>query len=123
MSRSSLGASAPVWLCEWWDQVDGRTLEVVDGFPCGVGAQLAVDTTLVSPVKSDAQHRSSANRSTWPEDANEATYPELVGKADGNFTRCSLRFGDHIACGRTSVAILLMHTVLPTPSIVMPLHA
>ena len=41
-----------------FNQVDGRRLEVVvDGFPLWNGAQLAIDTTMVSPVRSDGTAR------------------------------------------------------------------
>ena len=37
-------------------QADGRRLEVVvDGLPLFRGAQLAIDTTLVSPLRGDGQ--------------------------------------------------------------------
>ena len=65
---------------------DGRRLEVVvDGLSLFQGAQLAIDTTLVSALRADGTPRSRA--ATTPgaalDDARtreETTYPELVGE-------------------------------------------
>ena len=49
--------------------LDNRRIEVVaDGLPLFHGAQLAVDTTVVSPLRQDGTPR------------KEATYPELHGR-------------------------------------------
>ena len=64
---------------------DNRRLEVVvDGLPLYGGAQLAVDTTLVSALKSDGEpRRGAADRDGVALAAarrdKERTYPELVG--------------------------------------------
>ena len=67
------------------DRVDNRRLEVVaDGFPLHGGAQLAIDTTLVSPLGEDGSVKRCVDRT----DAavlveagrrRERTYPELAG--------------------------------------------
>ena len=66
---------------------DARRLEVVaDGLPLFVGAQLAIDTTMVSPLHRDGKARRGTART---EDGNsldearkrkERTYPELTGE-------------------------------------------
>ena len=64
------------------NQLDGRRLEVVaDGLPLHGGAQLAIDTTMVSPLHRDgrarrgtAQHKEDARR------RKERTYLELAGE-------------------------------------------
>ena len=64
-------------------QADGRRLEVVvDGLPLFRGAQLAIDTTLVSPLRGDGQpHRRSVDVDGAALDEarrrKERTYPEL----------------------------------------------
>ena len=64
---------------------DDRTIEVIaNGLPMWHGAQLAVDTTLVSPLTSDAQPRRRGGQyaGTALHTARrnkERTYPELVG--------------------------------------------
>ena len=66
-------------------QAQGRRLEVVaDGLPLFHGAQLAIDTTLVSPVRSDgAPRRQCATRDGAALDqarrTKERRYPELTG--------------------------------------------
>ena len=68
-----------------FDRLDGRRIEVIaDGLVLGQGAQLAMDTTLVSPLHRDGSARRGA--ATRPGMAleqarrrKEATYPELVG--------------------------------------------
>ena len=66
-------------------RVDGRRLEiVVDGLPLFSGAQLAVDTTMVSPLHRDGTARRGAALSGEKvlEEARrrkERTYPELSG--------------------------------------------
>ena len=64
---------------------DDRTIEVIaNGFPMWHGAQLAVDTTLVSPLTSDAQPRRRGGQYAGAalhtaRRNKERTYPELVG--------------------------------------------
>ena len=61
-------------------QADGRRLEVVvDGLPLFRGAQLAIDTTLVSPLRGDGQpHRRCVDAALdEARRRNERTYPEL----------------------------------------------
>ena len=64
---------------------DNRRLEVVvDGLPLYGGAQLAVDTTLVSALKGNGEPRRGAENHDGVELAaarrdKERTYPELVG--------------------------------------------
>ena len=61
--RASAEKEGPEWQpiswCETWIDVhDGRRLEVVaDGLPLFGGVQLAVDTTLVSPLHCDGTAR------------------------------------------------------------------
>ena len=67
------------------DRVDNRRLEVVvDGLSLHGGAQLAIDTTLVSPLPRDGSVKRGAERTDgavlvearrW----KERTYPELAG--------------------------------------------
>ena len=57
--------------------LDGRRLEVVaDGLPLFGGVQLAIDTTLVSPVRADGTARRGAAQH---DGVARRTYPELVG--------------------------------------------
>ena len=74
--------SSGIWL--WTPvQADGRRLEVVvDGLPLFRGAQLAIDTTLVSPLRGDGQpHRRCVDVDGAALDEarrrKERTYPEL----------------------------------------------
>ena len=68
------------------DRMDGRRLEVVaDGLPLLGGAQLAIDTTMVSPLHRDgrarggaAAHDGAALRQARTR--KERTYPELAGE-------------------------------------------
>ena len=66
--------------------LDNRRLEVVaDGLTLWRGAQLAIDTTLVSPLRRDgtARARAANHDGAALEDARrrkEATYPELSGE-------------------------------------------
>ena len=65
---------------------DGRRLEVVaEGLPLFHGAQLAIDTTLVSPVRRDGLPRARCEREDGAALAmarrrKERTYPELTGR-------------------------------------------
>ena len=67
-------------------RLDNRRIEVVvDGLPLFHGAQLAVDTTLVSPLRLDGTpHLRCADISgaalTAARRRKEATYPELHGR-------------------------------------------
>lgn len=67
-------------------QQDGRRIEVVaDGLPLFHGAQLAIDTTLVSALKRDGRPRPGAAdidgaACTAARRRKEATYPELSGR-------------------------------------------
>ena len=60
--------------------LDGRRAEVIaDGLPLWHGAQLAIDTTLVSPLHGDGTARRGAanwSRVALPARVKEATYPE-----------------------------------------------
>ena len=64
---------------------DGRRLEVIaNGLPLFHGEQLAVDTSLVSPIKRDGTARPDAHRTDGialqaARARKEATYPELLG--------------------------------------------
>ena len=66
--------------------LDGRRLEIVaDGLTLWHGAQLAVDTTMVSPVRRDGTARPGAAERdgvalTQARRQKERTYPELVGE-------------------------------------------
>ena len=68
-----------------FDQLDGRRLEIIaDGLPLWRGAQLAIDTTLVSPIRADeATRRHAAHRDGVAlEEARrtkERKYLELAG--------------------------------------------
>ena len=74
-----------------FNNLDGRRLEVVaDGLTLWQGAQLAIDTTLVSPLRRDgsARPRAADHDGAALEDARrrkERTYPELTG--DGGRAR------------------------------------
>ena len=65
---------------------DGRRLEVVaEGFPLFHGAQLAIDTTLVSQVRRDGLPRARCEREDGAALAmarrrKERTYTELIGR-------------------------------------------
>ena len=67
------------------DPRDGRKIEVIaNGLPLWGGAQLAIDATLVSPVRTDgtAQPRAADEDGVQLAVARgrkEATYPELIG--------------------------------------------
>ena len=67
------------------DRTDARRLEVaVDGLPLFGGAQLAIDATIVSPLRGDgsARRRSSGEDGvalTAARRRKERRYPELVG--------------------------------------------
>ena len=66
-------------------QFDNRRLEVVvDGLPLFRGAQLAIDTTMVSPIRRDGTTRrqcASTNGAALLQArrSKERTYPELAG--------------------------------------------
>ena len=62
------------------DRADDRRIEVIaNGLPLWNGAQLAVDTTLVSALTSAGRHRRVRERlDTQARRAKERTYPELV---------------------------------------------
>ena len=67
------------------DRQDGRRLEVVaDGLPLFHGAQLAIDTTLVSPVSRDGLPHPRCVRvdgaALTAARRKERTYPELTGQ-------------------------------------------
>ena len=76
------------------DRMDGRRLEVVaDGLPLHGGAQLAVDTTMVSPLHRDgrarrgaAAHDGAALRQARTR--KERTYPELAGEGGQGASCC-----------------------------------
>ena len=74
-----------------FNNLDGRRLEVVaDGLTLWQGAQLAIDTTLVSPLRRDvsARPRAADHNGAALEEARrrkERTYPELSG--DGSRAR------------------------------------
>ena len=69
-----------------FNQLDGRRVEVIaDGLPLWHGAQLAIDTTLVSPLHGDGTARRGAANSSGvalhaARRIKEATYPELSGE-------------------------------------------
>ena len=69
-----------------FNRLDGRRLEIIaDGFPLWRGAQLAVDTTLVSPIKADGTARRHAARRNGialeaARRAKERKYPKLAGR-------------------------------------------
>ena len=63
--------------------LDNRRLEVVaDGLPLFHGAQLAVDTTMVSPLKRDgpAFPRATVDGAALAWQRKDSTYPELAGR-------------------------------------------
>ena len=70
-----------------FNALDNRRVEVVaDGFPLWHGALLAIDTTLVSPLRGDgsARGRAADHSGLALEEARrrkERTYPELAGEA------------------------------------------
>ena len=69
-----------------FNALDGRRIEVIaDGLTLWQGAQLAIDTTLVSPLRRDGSPRRGAARRAGValEEARrrkETTYPQLVGE-------------------------------------------
>ena len=64
-----------------YENLDGRRLEVVaDGFPLHGGAQLAIDTTMVSPLHSNGVARRGASDRKGLGERKEMTYPELTGE-------------------------------------------
>ena len=73
------------------NRLDNRRIEVIaHGLPLHNGAQLAVDTTMVSPLTSSGEPRPQGRQPGSPalraaRQAKERTYPELVGG-----TRCRL---------------------------------
>ena len=70
----------------WRPTFDGRRLEIVaDGLSLWQGAQLTIDTTMVSPLRRDgtARPRAANHNGAAPDVARrrkEATYPELSGE-------------------------------------------
>ena len=59
-----------------FNRLDGRRLKIIaDGLPLWRGAQLAVDTTLLSPIKADGTARRHAARR-----AKERKWPQLAGR-------------------------------------------
>ena len=70
-------------------RTDGRRIEViVDGLSLWHGAQLAVDTTVVSPLHGDGSARRNAATTSGvslqaARRAKETTYPELSGEGVG----------------------------------------
>ena len=69
-----------------FNRLDGRRLEIIaDGLPLQRGAQLAVDTTPVSPIKADGTARRHAARRNGfaleaARKAKERKYSELAGR-------------------------------------------
>ena len=76
------------------DRQDGRKLEVVaDGLPLFHGAQLAIDTTIVSPLRADGTPRPGSHARDGvalraAQRAKTRTYPELTGMSDGHDSWC-----------------------------------
>ena len=75
------------------DRQDGRKLEVVaDGLPLFHGAQLAIDTTIVSPLRADGTSRPGSHARDGvalhaARRAKTRTYPELTGDVGPGTTR------------------------------------
>ena len=71
-----------------FNALDDRRVEVIaDGLPVWHGAQLAIDTTLVSPLRGDgsARGRAADHSGSALQEARrrkERTYPELAGEAE-----------------------------------------
>ena len=97
-----------------FDHLDGRRLEIIaDGLPLWRGAQLAIDTTLVSPIRADGTaRRHAAHRDDVAlEEARrtkERKYPELAG----NGGRARLVVVAAEVGGRFSVRPTSFHEVL-----------
>ena len=78
--------SSEIWTLQTTQRLDGRRLEVVaDGLTLWRGAQLAIDTTLVSPLHQDGSPRSRTHTTNGAvlEKARlrkERTYPEFEGE-------------------------------------------
>ena len=69
-------------------RIDNRKIEVVaDGLPLFHGAQLAVDATLVSPIRKDSARRQCADHDgaalQQARHKKESTYPELARPRGG----------------------------------------
>ena len=69
-----------------FNALDNRRVEVIaDGLPLWHGAQLAIDTTLVSPLRGDGSARGRAadhsGSALQARRRKERTYPELAGDA------------------------------------------
>ena len=90
------------------DRLDARRLEIVaDGLPLFGGAQLAIDTTLVSAIRQDGTpRRGAATRDgvalTEARRRKARTYPELTGQGAGGGNRRSVVQRDCIVLVFTS---------------------
>ena len=77
-----------IWTSWLFNGLDQRRIEViVDGLTLWHGAQLAVDTTLVSPLHGDGSARRNAATTSGvalrdARRAKERTYPELTGEGE-----------------------------------------
>ena len=82
---------------------DGRSIEIVaSGLPLSQGVPLAVDATLVSPLRGDggphpaaATHPGASLRRA--EKAKERAYPELVGSSQLRLTTVAMEVGGRIS--------------------------
>ena len=65
-----------------FNALDNRLVEVIaDGLPLWHGAQLAIDTTLVSPCAETIQHEEHSGSTLQEARRRKRTYPELAGEA------------------------------------------
>ena len=98
------------------DRHDDRRIEVIaNGLPLWGGAQLAVDTTLVSPLTSSSQPRRRAGQYTGAalQDARrskERTYPELLRSRRCRLVVFALEIGGRWSQEATTFLRLLAHT-------------
>ena len=96
--------------------LDNRRLEVVvDGLPLFNGAQLAVDTTFVSPIRRDGTPRPRAHEVNGivfkhARRDKETTYPELAGR--GGRARLVVLAGEVGGRFSSETAQFLSHLVL-----------
>ena len=115
-----------------FNQLDGRRVEVIaDGLPLWHGAQLATDTTLVSPLHGDGTARRGAANSSGvalhaARRIKEATYPELSGEGGrarlvvlaaevgGRWSQEASIFLRDLAKARTQAAPLILQGRLQT---------
>ena len=87
---------------------DDRRIEVIaNGLPLRNGAQLAVDTTIVSPLTAAGEARSRRDPARPARRRKEATYPELLASARCRLAVIGVKVGGRWGSEAASVLRLL----------------